>query len=268
MGAKIHLGTQGWNYDEWVGPFYPRGARRADRLSIYSKAFDSVEVDSAFYGLPSEKAVLSWREQVPPGFLFSVKLPSEITHKRRLHDCDQMMKSFADRFRLFGDKLGCALIQLPPDFSPLERDSLLRFLDSLPGDIKFAIEFRDRRWISEGVLSELSRRGVALALTDSKWMDRELSLALANSPTASFAYVRWLGPHQLKDISHIQIDRSRELEQWAGAFGALSEKVVEIFGYFNDHYQGHAPASCNEFKRLLGLPTVNPADLTRQPSLF
>jgi uncharacterized protein YecE (DUF72 family) len=261
MGAKPHLGTQGWNYDQWVGPFYPRAARQTERLSIYAKAFDTVEVDSAFYGLPSEKTVISCREQVPPGFLFSVKLPSEITHRRRLTDCDLLLRSFSDRFRLLGDKLGCALIQLPPDFS-------VGFLDSLPGDIRFAIEFRDQRWLSESVLSELRCRGVALALTDGRWIDRELSLALVARPTASFAYVRWLGTRRLKDISRVQINRSRELKQWAEALGAFSEKGAEIFGYFNDHYQGHAPASCNELKRLLGLPTYNLADFIIQPPLF
>jgi uncharacterized protein YecE (DUF72 family) len=83
-----------------------------------------------------------------------------------------------------------------------------------------------------------------------------------------FAYVRWLGPRELTDYSRIQIDRTKEMKQWAEFFKELREQVATIFGYFNNHFQGHSPASCNLFKRMIGLKAVEPESLIMQPSLF
>ena len=66
--AHIRLGTQGWNYDAWVGPFYPTGTRPADYLTVYARAFDTVEVDSTFYAVPPTKTVRGWYDRTPAGF--------------------------------------------------------------------------------------------------------------------------------------------------------------------------------------------------------
>jgi uncharacterized protein YecE (DUF72 family) len=170
--------------------------------------------------------------------------------------------------RLLKEKLGSILIQLPPDFSPAESRSLSSFLDLLPADIKFAVEFRDASWLTEKTLDQLREHKVALTLADSRWIHRTVSFRLIDKPTADFAYVRWLGPRDLTDYSHVQIDRTKELNQWAEAFQILRSNVSSLFGYFNNHFQGHSPASSNEFKRLIGIPTVNPDVLVVQPSLF
>ena len=268
MTAKILVGTQGWNYDGWVGPFYPPGTSKQEMLRLYSKVFNTVEIDSTFYAIPAESSVRSWAARTPQEFTFSVKLPSEITHKNRLRDSRDYFLQFVERMRLLGDKLGCVLIQLPPDFSPGERKSLNSFLELLPADIKFAVEFRDQKWITEQTLKELNEHKVALTLTDSKWIDRELVIKMADQATADFSYVRWLGPRELTDFSRIQIDRSKEIKQWAEFFMNFRNQVSVIFGYFNNHFQGHSPASSNDFKRMLGLPFTSPRDLIIQPSLF
>ena len=82
----IRLGTQGWNYDGWLGPFYPVGTRAADYLTLYSRAFDTVEVDSTFYAIPSASSIRSWARRVPAGFTFALKLPKDISHEQRLND--------------------------------------------------------------------------------------------------------------------------------------------------------------------------------------
>src|SRR6476469_9950004 len=97
MTAEIHLGTQGWNYDAWVGPFYPVGTRPSEFLTVYARAFDSVEVDSTFYASPAEATIRSWAERTPKGFIFSLKLPQEITHEHRLRDLTGASASFFDR---------------------------------------------------------------------------------------------------------------------------------------------------------------------------
>jgi uncharacterized protein YecE (DUF72 family) len=268
MTAKILLGTQGWNYDGWVGPFYPPKTSKQEMLRLYSKVFNTVEIDSTFYAIPAESSVRSWAARTPPEFTFSVKLPSEITHKNRLRDSGDYLFQFVERMRCLQQKLGCVLIQLPPDFSPGERQSLRAFLELLPTDIKFAVEFRDKKWITERTLEELNDSKVALALTDSKWIERELIFKIAEHATVDFSYVRWLGPRELTDFSRIQIDRSKEVSEWAAFFLDYRKRGSVIFGYFNNHFQGHSPASCNDFKRVLGLPFVAPNELIVQPSLF
>jgi uncharacterized protein YecE (DUF72 family) len=265
---RIYIGTQGWNYEGWTGPFYPRGTAKKEMLALYSKVFNTVEIDSTFYAIPASAAVQGWADRTPVDFKFSVKLPSEITHKNRLQGSEDCLKQFLDRIRLLGDKLGSILIQLPPDFSPSERKALSGFLKLLPADFNFALEFRDRAWLESDIQAELKSHNVALTLTDSKWIERDESFELIDKPTASFAYVRWLGPRELTDYSRVQIDRTVELEQWANAFKRLAKQVPLIFGYFNNHFQGHSPASTNQFKQMIGQKITSPQELVIQPSLF
>src|SRR5262245_11886295 len=143
----IHIGTQGWNYDDWVGAFYPRGTRAGNSLDLYVRAFDTVEVDSTFYAIPSEASINSWRSRAPNGFSYSLKMPQDLTHARRLHDCAELLTTYCDRIRGLGEKLATVLIQLPPDFSPRSYNAMERFLPLLPRDLRFAVEFRDRAWI-------------------------------------------------------------------------------------------------------------------------
>jgi uncharacterized protein YecE (DUF72 family) len=270
--CKVHIGTQGWNYEGWVGAFYPRGTRAQDFLDLYTRVFDTVEIDASFYAIPSEASIQSWLKRAPAGFTYSFKLPQEITHHNRLQNSEDVLQRFCERVRGLAEKLALILIQLPPDFSPRSLPALEKLLPLLPADLRFAIEFRDRHWVLEDVgealLELLSAHRVALALADSKWLPRETMLQLASRPTADFAYVRWLGPAELTDYSRVQINREQEFALWVEAFQNLLAKVTTIHGYFNNHFQGHSPASANHFKRLLGQAVVEPAALETQPSLF
>jgi len=273
--SKIHIGAQGWNYGDWVGGFYPRATRASEFLDLYVKAFDTVEVDSTFYAIPSEASIKSWVSRAPNGFTYSLKLPQQITHEQRLHDCGEILESFCHRARGLGEKLGSVLVQLPPDFSPRSWSAFETFVPQLPPDIRFAVEFRDRAWVTSPVVDRvwelLSAHKVALALVDSKWIERELSFQLVDrldGSAAPFAYVRWMGPRVLTQFSRVQINRDRELGEWTNAFAILRERIEIIYGYFNNHYQGHSPASANQFKRLICQPVIEPESLVAQPSLF
>ena len=269
MSADIVLGTQGWNYDAWVGPFYPEGTRPADYLTVYTRAFGTVEVDSTFYAIPPAKTVRGWYDRTPSGFTFALKLPQEITHEHKLRDSADLAELFFDRARELGEKLGPVLIQLAPDFGPVELPALANLLPTLPRDIMFAIEFRQRGWINDGVLALLAEHGVALAITDARWIPRKQMLALAKRPTANFIYLRWMGGNRdIVDYSRIQIDRSRELEQWADVLATLAKVRVKVYGYVNNHFAGHSPQSVRELQRMLGQTPVAPESLGEQMSLF
>jgi uncharacterized protein YecE (DUF72 family) len=269
MEPRIRLGTQGWNYDAWVGPFYPSGTRPADYLSVYARAFDTVEVDSTFYAIPPVKTVRGWRDRTPDNFTFALKLPQEITHERRLRDAQDVAGLFYDRARELGPKLGPVLIQLGPDFGPVELPALAKLLPTLPRDIRFSVEFRQRGWITDGVLALLAEHGVGVTLTDARWIPRKQMLSLANQVTTDFLYLRFMGSNRdIVDYSRIQIDRTAELEQWAGVLWPLAMKKVSVYGYVNNHFAGHSPQSVRELQRLLRQTPVEPETLGEQMSLF
>ncbi len=269
MAARIRVGTQGWNYDAWVGPFYPTGTRPADFLTIYARAFDTVEVDSTFYATPAVKTVQGWAQRTPDDFLFALKLPQEITHERRLRNIDDVAAEFFDRARELGPKLGPILIQLGPDFGPAELPAVAQLLPKLPRDMRFAIEFRQRGWIHDGVLALLAEHNVALTLSDGRWIQRKQMMNLVTRPTADFLYVRWMGVDQsIVDYSRIQLDRTRDLENWTSVLWPYAEQGREVFGYVNNHFAGHSPSSARELQRLLGQQAVEPEHLGEQMSLF
>ena len=269
MSGQIRIGTQGWNYDAWVGPFYPSGTRPSEFLTVYARAFDTVEVDSTFYATPPAKTVRQWAARVPERFTFALKLPQEITHERGLRDAAEPLARFLDAARELGPKLGPVLVQLGPDFGPTELPALAQFLPLLPADVRFAVEFRQRGWIHDGVLALLAEHGVALALSDGRWIPRKQMMQLATRPTARFVYVRWMGPDRtIVDYSRIQVDRTRELEAWSGVLWSLTERDIDVYGYVNNHFAGHSPQSARDLQRFLRQPSVEPEQLGEQMSLF
>jgi uncharacterized protein YecE (DUF72 family) len=259
----------GWNYDAWVGPFYPPGTRPVDFLATYGHAFDTVEVDSTFYAVPSAKTVRSWGARVDAGFEFALKLPQQISHENRLRDSGDIAEKFFDVARELGPKLGPILVQLGPDFGPAELPALAAFLPTLPRDLRFAVEFRQRGWIHEGVIALLREHRVALTLSDGRWIPRRTMLLLADRPTAPFTYVRWLGPNRdIVDYSRTQVDRTNELESWVRVLPELAAKVHSMYGYVSNHFAGHGPATVRQLQEMLGLPVIDPARLGDQLTLF
>jgi len=269
---SILIATQGWNYPAWVGPFYPPATRPAEFLPAYARAFRAVEVDSTFYAIPDARAVRAWSERTPAEFTFALKMPKEVTHERRLRDADGVVRDFLDRARQLGSKLGPILLQMGPDFGPDELPAVEKFLPSLPGDVRFAIELRQSGWTRSDVLPHLldllARHGVALALSDGRWIPRETMLELVERPTADFLYARWMGPdREITDFSRVQFDRSEEMRAWSVAL-KWAANTKDIFGFFNNHFAGHSPASAREMQRLLGQQPIDPETLRRQRSLF
>lgn len=269
----VRLGTQGWNYGAWADVFYPLGTRPADSLEVYARAFDTVEVDSTFYAIPAAGVVRGWAERTPDAFTFALKLPGEITHERRLRDCQEVLAEFCDRARELGTKLGPLLVQMGPDFGPAEMPSLRHFLPLLPEDLRWALELRQHRWTESPTLPELlallGEHAVALALADGPWTPRERLLRLAAEPTAPFHYVRWMGPDRaLEDHSRVQTDREPEMRAWAEILRPLPSRGVEVWGYTSNYWEGHAPASARTLQRLFGQRPTDPADIAEQTSLF
>jgi uncharacterized protein YecE (DUF72 family) len=150
----ILLGTSSFTASDWDGVFYPKGMRSANYLSFYAEHFRTVEVDSTFYGCPSARPVNNWGARTPEGFIFSVKIPQVITHEKVLADCDADLKEFVDTMSILGPKLGPIVFQFPFFNRSIFRDRrefldrLVPFLGKLPKSHKFAIEMRNRDWLT------------------------------------------------------------------------------------------------------------------------
>jgi uncharacterized protein YecE (DUF72 family) len=251
--TEIFLGTQGWSYKDWVGPFYPDGAQARDYLAIYARQFNAVELDTTFYGIPTRSRIDVWDSSTPDGFLFTAKVPKSITHDRHLDDPDGEMEAFVDAMLPLGPKLGPILIQLPPDFTADERPALESFLDRLPAGVRYAAEFRHRSWLREDIVELLREHDIAWTCIDLSFMPRQVQV------TTDFMYVRWLGNRrQITTMDTTLIDRRPELDAWAERLEEEARRVERIYGFVNNHYSGHSPADVRYLRRRLGMPEPVP----------
>src|SRR5437868_7600515 len=278
MTTCAHIGCQGWNYDDWVTPpaalapvFYPHGTRAADMLGTYARAFETVEVDTTFYAVPAASTIDLWAQRTPQDFIFSLKLPQAITHEAGLRaGGDEILNEFCTTARRLGERLGAVLVQLPPQFEATTETvaALKRFLPRLPHDLRFAVEFRHSSWAESEIAELLAQHNVAVALVEGQWLARRALWQMVAAAAPQFAYVRWMGARDLTRFDVEQRPRDENLALWREAITRLCARVSTVYAYFSNYYEGHAPASANKLKRLLGQPTVAPAELANQPSLF
>jgi uncharacterized protein YecE (DUF72 family) len=258
--TAIRLGTSAFTAAGWEGAFYPPGMQSRDFLPFYATRFDTVEVDSTYYRTPSAAVVTGWANKTPPGFLMSAKVPQVITHEKCMLDCDDELKQFVDVMSIMGEKLGPLLLQFPYfNQSTFENGSgflarLKAFLPKLPTAFRFAVEIRNKQWLSSEFFDVLHAYDVAYAPTDQSWMPRPSELFEKFDPiTTDFTYIRWLGDRKgiervTKVWNRIVWDRTAELTSWVDVCKKIQRRGVTIFGYFNNHFQGFGPASVQLFR--------------------
>lgn len=240
MGAHIHIGTSGWHYPHWRGPFYPPDISSDQMLTFYTEHFRAVELNNSFYQLPEEQTLQAWRDAAPPGFLFTVKASRYITHMKKLKDPEQPVGRFLDRISVLRGRLGPVLFQLPPNWR-CNSERLKQFLTALPQDNRYAFEFRDPSWHDDLVYQALEQAGAAFCIYD---------LAGRQSPkavTTDFIYVRLHGPGEAYEGSY----SSQVLAGWAGAFSAWARQGKDIFCFFDNDQKGFAPANASALQEML-----------------
>ena len=260
--AQILLGTSSWTADGWVGSFYPANCKTQDFLPWYAEHFSAVEIDSTFYRIPSARTVEQWRARTPEGFIFAAKVPQIITHEKVLVDAEADLEAFLKVMGILGDKLGPLLFQFPyfnrQKFG--DADSFLErlepFLKRLPQDHRWAVEVRNKNWLSENLYSVLRQYGVALALVDHAWMPRPSELLKTGDPlTGEFTYIRWIGDRKgieerTKVWNRTIVDRTEDLRDWVEIVRGLTRRVKVIFAFANNHYAGFAPETIELFRKL------------------
>jgi uncharacterized protein YecE (DUF72 family) len=262
LPENLYVGTSSWSSTDWVGPFYPANLKPSEFISAYARRFRAVEIDSTYYSIPARSVVAGWKEKTPPGFIFAAKFPSVITHEKVLKDCQAETTAFLDTMELLGDRLGPLLLQFPyfnrNAFTSREPfDKLLRpFLKSLPKGFQFALEIRNKNWISWDFLELLREHQVAFALVAQAWMPRIDTLAKAlDLVTADFCYARFIGDrkgieNKTKKWDRLIEDKSAEMRLWADELKTIVAKGVRTYAFFNNHYAGFAPGSVKLFEDL------------------
>lgn len=246
--GEVWLGTQGFSFKDWVGPFYPDGTSQSAYLEEYAKRFPIVEIDSTFYGTPRATTIEGWKRRSPPEFLFAAKFPKMITHEKKLDRALGDAEAFIGVMQALGDKLAVLTLQFAYDFTPDLFDRLDTFLSRLPKGVRYAVEIRNRGWIDPKFSEMLSSHGVALVLQDLHYMPR------LDWITADFTVIRWLGRREdIERFDRIQIDRSEQLDTWAEKVRQFRDDGIDVFGFFNNHFAGHSPESVRQFARLLSI---------------
>jgi uncharacterized protein YecE (DUF72 family) len=245
--GRIHVGTTGFNYQDWLGNFYPQFCPPADFLRCYSNVFSTVELDSTFYRIPEVETVEKWARSTSADFRFSARSPQSVTHEGTLDSRIAAASSFIEVMRGLGDKSGPLLMQFPASFGLECLPVLNELLRQLPRDVRIAVEFRRSDWFTPDTFKLLKKHGVALCLTECPGLPR---LRIC---TADFVYVRLVGDRNgiTEDFSHVRLPRTEELSFWAGGVKELSAETAEIYAYFSNQFSGHAPTTARQFRELL-----------------
>jgi uncharacterized protein YecE (DUF72 family) len=240
----VRVGCSGWNYDDWRGRLYPEGVGPARWLRRYTEVFDTVEVNSTFYRLPSTSAVARWAQQTPPDFVFAVKASRYLTHVRRLREVAGGVELLFERIEslIRSGKLGPVVWQLPPNFRR-DDDRLGAALSALPPG-RHCFEFRHPTWFDDPVYELLREHRAALVIGDHpRWPFQ------AHELTADWTLVRL---HQGRRGRRGNYS-ARELVEWADRIESWRERA-EVFVYLNNDWEGFAVENARRLKRLLRRP--------------
>jgi uncharacterized protein YecE (DUF72 family) len=269
---KIRIGTCAWSFDEWRESFYPADLPESQWLEFYARFFSAVEIDSTFYGAPAEESVRRWVQMTPASFRFSCKLPREITHVCRLHDCTAELNSFLRAIEPLVPKLQVILIQLPPSFTPKDGKSTLRnFLKQLPRDLRFAVEFRHSGWHRPQIIGLLEKFRICWVWADTTPLnERNLAPFEFLPRTADFLYLRLLGDYATKyDRNGLFVHRYNKLlwkreaalESWSLKIERHLSEVRNACVFVSNHFEGFAPETAQRVAQRLGLEVPLPSEI-------
>ena len=224
--GNLYVGTSGFAFKEWKGPFYPEGTTDKKMLSYYSSKLRSVEINYTFRRMPSESTLLAWRDQSSDGFRFTLKAPQRITHWKRLVEAEDDVAEFVRRARLLGDRLGTILFQLPPNLR-YDKGTLEAFAAALPPVARYAMEFRHESWRAGEPREVLAAHGIAYCGADTD------ELMLEEVPvTAPHVYLR-LRREEYGD---------EELKGWSARIDRTLEAGHDVYCYFKHEGGGVGPA--------------------------
>ena len=260
--VRLRFGCSGWDYQEWIGPVYRNASE--SKLRAYSRIFDTAEINSTFYRAPSPGMVIGWARYTPEEFVFAAKVPQTVTHDRLLDlakGADKDLRAYCELMRplLDAGKLGPLLLQLPPRLR-FQEPAIHRFLDVLPRDFSFALEPRNKTWMTMEAFDLLRATGVAYTIVDEPLLPPDLHV------TSAMAYLRWHG-HGTDPWYNYRYGEE-EIQSWVPRVQQVASQAETVYGFFNNHFHGYAPENCLQILRMLGVQTQEQARAMQRIEAF
>jgi len=229
---NLYVGTSGYSYKEWKGPFYPADLPDKQMLHFYGERFRSVEINNTFYRMPKSSVLEAWAAEVPEDFQFVIKASQRITHFQRLKDCRDSVEYLLDVIGVLKNRLGPVLFQLPPNL-PKDAGRLRDFLALLPPQRRLAFEFRHQTWFDEEVFGILREHQAVLCLAEA---ENELEIPFVS--TADWGYLRLRRPDY----------GDAELKSWGKR--VAEQKWRDAFIFFKHEDEGKGPQMAKRFLEL------------------
>jgi len=244
--ARLLIGTSGWVYRSWKGPFYPEDLASRRYLEFYAHEFSTTEINSSFYHLPRPETFINWGHQVPADFIFAVKASRFLTHIKRLVDPKEPWQRFLTSALKLARHLGPVLLQLPPGFRK-DLSRLSAFLKiaqqsrTARARLRLVFEFRHESWFSDDVYALLTRHKAAWCIADgAKYPRKDLV-------TADFVYIRYHGRSQMFASSYSKAELTKE----AQLIKRYLQDGHDVFAYFNNDAKGYAVKNARMLRKLL-----------------
>jgi len=237
---KLYIGTSGWHYTHWIGPFYPEDLEKKEMLDYYIQYFSTAEINHSFYRLPDGKTFQKWADHVPTDFIFSVKTSRYITHMKKLRNASEALNRFMKGIKPLSTHLGPVLFQLPPRWK-CNTERLESFLEILPPERQYVFEFRDPSWWNDSVYDLLKLNRTAFCIFD---------LAGVLSPvisTTDFIYIRLHGPNDAYHGSYSE----ESLKNWAEKIEQWYKQQKAVYCYFDNDQAGFAIKNALRLKKML-----------------
>ena len=216
--GRVYIGCTGWSMKEWVGSFYPKGTKAKGFLRAYGQQFNTIELNTTHYRIPSAEMIDKWYRETPDDFRFCPKLPQSISHSRSIGLGTDLIPNFCQSISRLEEKLGCCFMQMPPYFGLDRAPQLETFLEAFPTEIPLAVEVRHESWFEQPkardtLLDILERHRRSPVITDVAGRRDVLHMGLSNAAVL----VRFVG-NGLHESDYRRTDEwLQRLEEWLAA---------------------------------------------------
>lgn len=257
----IYIGTSGFSYDDWVGPYYPAGLNKKDWLAFYAREFNALEINYTYYRMPNARTLAGMARHTPAGFLFTVKTPQEMTHSRDAGA--ELFPQFVEALKPLREenKFGAVLAQFPASFhnTGQNKEYLKDFRSRLAG-LPIVVEFRNEGWLTEESFQFLREQSFGYCCVDEPHL-KGLVPPIAQA-TSEIAYVRFHGRNAAKWWQHNEAYErydytysKEELAEWAPKIQTLDETAETTFIFANNHFRGQAIDTARQLRLMVTPPT-------------
>lgn len=255
----IYIGTSGYSYDDWIGPFYREGIEKGQMLEEYSRIFKFTEINSSYYSVPNKFIYFNLAKKTPIDFKFTVKLHGSMTHTRDADESTYVKFNEALAPLIETDKLGCLVAQFPYSFHRNDEnmDYIKRVRDNFK-DIPICVEFRNDGWMNVDTYKSLSSENIGFICVDEP--DIKGLVKQSSVVTSKVGYVRFHGRNSEKWYGHKEayerynyLYNEQELKSWVPRIERIEEYADFTFIAFNNHFKAQGAVNASMLQRLLNV---------------